>query len=83
MEWWQTTLTIFAGIITCLTLWDKIESAPNSPSANGDYVLRHNNRVNTYVADTKELPTGPTTDGTYVLKATVSSGTATLSWVAE
>ncbi|MBR2553762.1 MAG: hypothetical protein IKE94_02765 [Aeriscardovia sp.] len=26
MEWWQTTLTIFAGIITCLTLWDKIES---------------------------------------------------------
>lgn len=26
MEWWQTTLTVFAGIITCLTLWDKIES---------------------------------------------------------
>lgn len=26
MEWWQTTLTIFAGLITCLTLWDKIES---------------------------------------------------------
>jgi DNA repair ATPase RecN len=26
MEWWQTTLTVFAGIITCLTMWDKIES---------------------------------------------------------
>ena len=30
MEWWQTTLTIFAGIITCLTLWDKIESRVKS-----------------------------------------------------
>lgn len=26
MEWWQTTLTICAGLITLLTLWDKIES---------------------------------------------------------
>ena len=30
MEWWQTTLTVFAGIITCLTLWDKIESRVKS-----------------------------------------------------
>ena len=37
MEWWQTTLTVFAGIITCLTLWDKIESrvkAEKQPNAN-------------------------------------------------
>lgn len=61
----------------------KLESAPDSPSVNGDYILRHNNGENSYVALTKELPTVPTTDGTYVLKATVSSGTATLSWVAE
>lgn len=61
----------------------KLESAPDSPASDGDYILRHNNGENTYVALTKELPAVPTTDGTYVLKATVSSGVATLSWVAE
>lgn len=61
----------------------KLESAPDSPASDGDYILRHNNGENSYVALTKELPAVPTTDGTYVLKATVSSGVATLSWVAE
>lgn len=61
----------------------KLESAPDSPSSDGDYILRHSNGENSYVALTKELPAVPTTDGTYVLKATVSSGVATLSWVAE
>lgn len=31
----------------------------------------------------KELPTRPTTNGTYVLKCTVTDGTAALSWVAD
>ena len=33
MEWWQTTLTICAGLITLLTLWDKIESRVKSAKA--------------------------------------------------
>ena len=61
----------------------KLEMMADSPSDNGDYVLRHNNGENSYVALTKELPTLPTEDGNFVLKCTVSSGTATLSWESE
>lgn len=60
----------------------KIEMAPDSPDNNGDYIVRHNNGVNTYVALTipQELPNAPTSDGNYRLKCTVSGGTATYSW---
>lgn len=58
----------------------KLEMLPDSPDGDGDYVVRHSNGKNTYVAVTKELPTVPSEDGTYVLKCTVSDGTATLSW---
>ena len=58
----------------------KLEMAPDSPSANGNYIMRHENGENAYVLLTKELPTLPTTDGTYHLKCTVASGTATLTW---
>lgn len=61
----------------------KLEMAPDSPSGNGDYIVRQTDGQNEYVALTKELPTLPTTDGTYTLKCTVSSGTPTLSWVAD
>ena len=40
------------------------------------------NRIDVQPTGTS-LPTAPTADGTYVLKATVSSGVVTYSWVAE
>ena len=61
----------------------KIEMAPDSPSGNGDYIMRQADGTNSYVPliIPNELPTMPTTDGDWVLRCTVSSGTATLSWV--
>lgn len=64
----------------------KLEMAPDSPSDNGDYIVRHTNGLNEYVplVIPTELPAMPTgSDGTYVLKATVTNGTAVLSWEAE
>ena len=64
----------------------KLEMAPNSPSnGNGDYIVRQTDGVNEYVlfSTVKELPDFPTTDGNYKLRCTVSSGTATLTWVSE
>lgn len=64
----------------------KLEMAPDSPS-NGDglYVVQQISGENTYVplVVPNEIPEAPTTDGTYVLKATVSDGTATYSWVSD
>lgn len=63
----------------------KLEMAPDSPNGNGDYVVRQTNGTNEYVPliIPNELPTMPTSNGTYVLKVTISNGTPTLSWVAE
>ena len=61
----------------------KLESAPNNPSTNGKYFLQYENGQAIYVPVPSEVPEAPSEDGTYVLKATVSGGTATLSWVAE
>ena len=61
----------------------KLEMLPNSPSGNGDYLLRQSSGINTFVPYIPELPVSPGSDGTYSLKCTVSSGTATLSWVAD
>lgn len=63
----------------------KLEMAPDSPSDNGDYVVRHANGKNEYVplVIPTELPTAPSEDGTYHLKLTVANGTATLAWEAE
>ena len=62
----------------------KLEMAPNSPDGDGDYIVRQTNGQNEYVelVIPTELPTAPTTDGNYVLKCTVSSGTATYTWEA-
>lgn len=61
----------------------KLEMAPNSPDGDGDYIMRQTSGKNAYVLMEKELPTLPTENGTYVLKCTVDSGTASLAWVAE
>ena len=63
----------------------KLEMAPDSPDGDGDYIVRQTDGENTYVplVIPTELPTNPSTDGTYSLKVTVSDGTATLSWVAD
>lgn len=61
----------------------KLEMAPNSPDGDGDYLVRQTNGQNEYVAYVSPVPASPTANGTYTLKATVSSGTVTLSWVAD
>lgn len=64
----------------------KLEMAPESPpDGNGDYIVRQTNGTNEYVklVIPDELPDNPTTDGNYVLKCTVSDGTATLTWEAQ
>ena len=64
----------------------KLEMAPNSPSGDGDYIVRQSGGENVYVPisfPADELPAAPDTDGTYVLKVTIASGEATYSWVAE
>ena len=61
----------------------KLEMAPDSPDGDGDYIVRQSSGQNTYVPITfpaDELPAAPTSDGNYVLKCTVSSGTATFTW---
>ena len=61
----------------------KLEMAPDSPSGDGDYIVRQTNGQNEYVAFVKELPTLPSANGTYSLKCTISGSTKTLSWVAD
>ena len=63
----------------------KLEMAPDSPSGNGDYIVRQTDGNNEYVplVIPTELPSNPSTDGTYTLKVTVASGTPTLAWVAD
>ena len=58
----------------------KLEMMPNLPENNGDYVLRQSASGAEYVPHTSPIPALPSEDGTYVLKCTVASGTATLSW---
>ena len=71
----------------------KLEMAPDSPSGDGDYLVRQTDGLNEYVALSSNstisglstrCPACPTdTDGTFVLKATVSSGAVTYAWTAE
>ena len=84
----QNGVALPVGHLTRYTqdLKAKLEMAPQSPSAgNGDYVVRQTNGTNEYVklVIPTELPTAPSSDGNYTLKCTVSSGTATYSWVSE
>lgn len=63
----------------------KLEMSPESPSGDGDYIVRQTNGENVYVQLTfpaDELPAAPTTDGTYRLVCTVADGTTTFTWEA-
>lgn len=61
----------------------KLEMAPQSPDGDGDYIVRQSNGENEYVplVIPQELPDSPTSNGTYILQATVSGGTTTIAWV--
>lgn len=63
----------------------KLEMSPNSPDGDGDYIVRQSNGTNSYIplVEVKELPDMPSSDGSYKLRCTVTSGTATLSWVSD
>lgn len=64
----------------------KLEMAPDSPSGDGDYIVRQANGMNSYVPITfpaDELPSAPTTNGTYVLKCTVTASGTTYTWEAQ
>ena len=66
-----------------INLKDKLEASPNLPSEDGSYLLTKNGSGYTYTKFASSLPSIPSEDGTYTLKTTVSSGEATLSWVAD
>lgn len=69
----------------------KLEMQPNSPDSSGDYLVRQTNGLNEYVSVSSNsiisglsarCPSCPAdTDGNFVLKAVVSDGSVTYSWV--
>lgn len=70
----------------------KLEMAPNSPDGDGDYLVRQTSGQNEYVPYTdggritaleSKIPAAPSANGSYILKCTVTDGTATYAWVAE
>ena len=58
----------------------KLEMAPNSPSGDGDYIVRQTGGINTYVPLTERIPNAPSENGNYILKCTVSGSTVTYTW---
>lgn len=70
----------------------KLEMAPNSPDGDGDYLVRQTGGQNEYVSYTdggritaleSKIPAAPSENGSYILKCTVTDGTATYAWVTE
>ena len=70
----------------------KLEMFPDSPSADGEYIVKQTNGQNEYTtlassatmqSILEKLPSAPSEDGTYTLTVTVSNGTATYSWGAN
>lgn len=69
----------------------KLEMSPDSPSADGEYILKQTSGKNEYIAlgssttmqsIMAKLPNPPSEDGTYTLKVTVANGEPTYSWEA-
>ena len=64
-------------------LRDKLRHLPEPTGTDGNYIVHEAGEKLSLVPPPAEIPAPPTTDGTYTLKATVSSGNATLTWVSE
>lgn len=62
-------------------LRDKLQHLPDLADNDGYYVIQQSNKQ-MYLTHFR-IPQAPTTDGTYVLKAVVSGGTPTYTWVDE
>lgn len=62
-------------------LRDKLQHLPDLADSDGYYVIQQTSNDMSLVHF--RIPQAPTTDGTYVLKATVSGGTPTYTWEAE
>lgn len=61
----------------------KLEKSPDSPSADGLYLMQRANGVNQYTPilfPASDIPAPPETNGSYVLVCTYSNGTVTYSW---
>lgn len=61
-------------------LRDKLQHLPSLASADGTYLIQQSGKQMSLVHMPAVFPDIPTEDGTYVLKATVSSGTPTYVW---
>ena len=61
-------------------LRDKLQHLPNLADNDGYYMISQQN--NQMSLELFRIPKAPTTDGTYILKATVSGGTPTYIWEA-
>lgn len=61
-------------------LRDKLQHLPNMADSDGAYLIRQTNKQMSL--EVFRIPKAPTTDGTYILKATVSGGTPTYTWEA-
>ena len=61
-------------------LRDKLQHLPNMADSDGYYMISQQNKQMSL--EVFRIPKAPTTDGTYILKATVSGGTPTYTWEA-
>ena len=59
-------------------LRDKLQHLPSLANADGTYLIQQSGKQ--MHLELFKIPKAPTTDGTYVLKATVSGGTPTYVW---
>ena len=64
-------------------LRDKLQHLPSPTGTDGYYAIHEDGEQMTLSPLPAEIPSAPSSDGTYVLKATVSSGTVTLTWDEE
>ena len=61
----------------------QIAICKSSAAPNVFEFKNYSTKTKRYVITTEEVPTPPTTDGTYKLRCTVTNGTATYEWVVD